>query len=540
MRKYTKIFSFLLMSAFLPICGDWHGPIDIYTVSQSLEPAVGVDGAGNAVIVSVVSDDDVIFYERSAQLVQGVVQNLHNFPRVGDPSGSNAVSVNAAGNATAVWIERDDAFNGFIRSSNLFNGIWGAPTTISSSSFEAQNYYIPGVNLDNSDHVISAFSGQDNVTMHYLNQWNSFALGWRTPATLYDPEVFIPSFSMAGSPTGQAFAAWSTTGAGDGLQAGYFNGTSWEINPSISTDYAVSCTSVSNFCPPILSTSLTSRNEGMILWKEDSTSTLKTVTYGNGIYSLPATVYIPSSNENVTEAKAALSDNGTGLAVWMVENLSADTGVVMSSTFKNGVWSSPSKVLMTINLTESFYNDPGVGMDANGNGYAVWQVTKFNGEGEIYASGYKDLTSSWSSTPTLVSQQGTYSDYPKISVNKKGAATIVWLSNIEGNQMVQAVYTENLLPPEPLPPQNLAGVQEKNRFLDQTDIVNILTWKPSLDPLVVKYNLYRNDKLIAEISAKDPLRFEDHNRKSKRKYVYLLKAVNAEGIESNPISVSLP
>ncbi len=93
----------------------------------------------------------------------------------------------------------------------------------------------------------------------------------------------------------------------------------------------------------------------------------------------------------------------------------------------------------------------------------------------------------------------------------------------------------------PEPPRDLEGRQVKNKFVVQTDIVNILTWKaPSGGITPVAYKIYRNPqltKLAAVIPANDKLRFEDHNRQPGKTYRYFVVTVDEAGNESIPATV---
>ncbi|MBA3722861.1 MAG: hypothetical protein H0W88_10745, partial [Parachlamydiaceae bacterium] len=77
-----------------------------------------------------------------------------------------------------------------------------------------------------------------------------------------------------------------------------------------------------------------------------------------------------------------------------------------------------------------------------------------------------------------------------------------------------------------LPPRHLKNKIIKNRFLTQTDIVNHLTWKASLDPSARSYFVYRDDEFIISIPSTSILEFNDHNRKPGKEYIYSLIAVN--------------
>lgn len=85
-----------------------------------------------------------------------------------------------------------------------------------------------------------------------------------------------------------------------------------------------------------------------------------------------------------------------------------------------------------------------------------------------------------------------------------------------------------------LPPRQLQGYQARNRFLTQTDIVNVISWTAPEDIQdVIGYNLYRDSALTDLISFVDGTVFEDHNRKKGKTYTYYVTTVYANGGESS-------
>lgn len=92
-----------------------------------------------------------------------------------------------------------------------------------------------------------------------------------------------------------------------------------------------------------------------------------------------------------------------------------------------------------------------------------------------------------------------------------------------------------------LPPSHFLAHVIENKFATQTDRINHLRWTASETLSVTKYKLFRNGKFIATINAKGHKHFEfnDHNRKEGVKYVYKLVAVNATGLSSIPVKLSI-
>jgi len=89
-------------------------------------------------------------------------------------------------------------------------------------------------------------------------------------------------------------------------------------------------------------------------------------------------------------------------------------------------------------------------------------------------------------------------------------------------------------------PTSLTGQVIPNKFLLQTDIVHRLTWGASPSSGVVNYLIHRNGVQIGNVSASGPLLYDDHNQSPNVVDLYAVIAVNDQGYESAPISISLP
>src|SRR5262249_13978040 len=88
-----------------------------------------------------------------------------------------------------------------------------------------------------------------------------------------------------------------------------------------------------------------------------------------------------------------------------------------------------------------------------------------------------------------------------------------------------ATLNFNLVCLEPASPSRAYGRVIYRRFIHQVNRVHRIRWKPSRDPSITSYRIYREGKFLAEILATDPSVFEDEWRSEKEK-TYQLTAVN--------------
>src|SRR5262249_43237011 len=94
-------------------------------------------------------------------------------------------------------------------------------------------------------------------------------------------------------------------------------------------------------------------------------------------------------------------------------------------------------------------------------------------------------------------------------------------------------------PNPPSPPSHFRGKVFKNECCKPIEYIHRLSWRPSQDPNVIEYMLRRNGQVIAKLPAGTSF-FTDHHRKKNKKDHYSLVAVNGSGLESKPVSLTLP
>lgn len=97
----------------------------------------------------------------------------------------------------------------------------------------------------------------------------------------------------------------------------------------------------------------------------------------------------------------------------------------------------------------------------------------------------------------------------------------------------------NLAQLAPEAPVSIQGKTRTNESAVQIDRLHIITFTPSKDVTVTFYRLRRNGVIIAEIPGIGPYKYIDHHRRKGKSDVYTLTSVNAEGLESAPLTVTL-
>lgn len=88
----------------------------------------------------------------------------------------------------------------------------------------------------------------------------------------------------------------------------------------------------------------------------------------------------------------------------------------------------------------------------------------------------------------------------------------------------------------------LRGSKIRNRFLNQIDLINKISWTASGTSLPVSYAIYRDAELTnlaGVVPASGPHVFLDHNRRPNTAYTYYVVGTNKVGTTSNPVSITI-
>lgn len=137
-----------------------------------------------------------------------------------------------------------------------------------------------------------------------------------------------------------------------------------------------------------------------------------------------------------------------------------------------------------------------------------------------------------------------------VNLNGQGIANFTTSALTIGTHTIRAEYNGNAFH-EPstsnellqyaivFPPTDLAGTQDKVKFLVQSILVNELDWQPNeTAPEPALYRIYRDNlaNLIATVSGSKTI-YYDSNIKKNRSYTYFVEAVDNFGNTSAPVSI---
>lgn len=487
---------------------------------------------------------------------------------------SPQVAVNSDGVAIAVWTRV--TFLGRIVEAAIFNGTtWGTPFRVSDLGEDTRT---PQIGIDNfgngiaiwkkstapeaiqaapitsggvilaitdlSTDIVGAPQIAVNADGNAVAVWDELVgSDFRIQAATFNGLVWVNSgaISVAGqnaasaqiaiNSTGEATAVWKRfNGSVQVIQAAFYDGITWSSPVDLSDD------SVDGDDPQV---AMDGNGNAVAIWSwfNGTHEIAQGSTFNGSTWSAPQNL---SGTGNVENLNLAINSSGYAIAAWVKESTNF---IVESATLINGIWSAP---FIVSTLGEDTFN-PKIAIDPVGNAVAVWVVD--NGVVQaIKASTLPFGAVEWTESVFLSVLEDGDSTKPDVGIDANGDTVAVWKKLTGSSAFIQASQGTDLfspLPPpppppnRPTPPRHFVGEVLTNKFLTQTEFINRLTWKPSLDPKTVGYHLYQNGVLIDTIPAKGPFTVDLRKRIKNKVYVYRLTAFNKAGVESRSLKVTL-
>jgi len=356
----------LWTSRFVPGTG-WSAPAALTYLDGDVErPCVGMDPGGNATVLWGQRATSYVSYSMWAmRYVAGVGWDVPHRLETFTSGVSHGLVVDRAGNATAVWVRYDGAWD--VRASRYTAGAdWSAPTTISSVAQQASWVRL---SADAAGNVFVVWSQWDGVQWDIWANRYSTVTGWGVARLLEFSTNPAGSPDVAADAEGNALAMWEQSDGSTSViwSSLYAPGTGWQdpvqVDPGVFGD----------------------------------------------------------------KPRVAFDGNGNALAIW-TKGDSVPTTDVWACRYVKGVgWGTP-EILETGSaggVFPGYYYSYDIGFDAANKAMAIW----LQGDGTVYnlwACRYSPGTG-WE-TPTLIEDYSAGdAGAPALAVDREGNATAVWV-----------------------------------------------------------------------------------------------------------------
>jgi hypothetical protein len=204
-----------------PAGGAWSVPTVIgeEPTASNPEPWVAVDSAGDAVAVW-----------KKAEVIQSAFRPAGGswgapIAISGEESFVPQAAMNAAGDATVVWMAHRGGRYVVKSAFRPAGGEWESPTLVSQPGEEGGD---PQIALDAAGDTLVAWRGEDAGTEYVRTATRPAGGSWEVPTDASTAGEEVQSIQDAVAPNGDAIVAW----AGDGRQVGEYSNVHASFQPS--------------------------------------------------------------------------------------------------------------------------------------------------------------------------------------------------------------------------------------------------------------------------------------------------------------------
>lgn len=423
------------------------------------------------------------------------IWTLSNTLVVSDVVDTFDVSMEPSGTALAIW---RNVSAGTVNTKYFNGSTWSTPSpdpldTFAGSSFPvAVSMNIPGQGL-------AVWSDPTQVKASFFTGGST----WSTPDIINT--ATSPSTFSNYSANGTAVASWIDNTTFD-VFAVNFDGSSWNSTPQLVVPFTANLGNIG----------IDANGIAFYIYQTSGNIIVTRFNANNGSLFAPQTI---STGVGNFFPLIAVAPNGSAVAVWID---SVNKGI--TRTFNGSVWSSP----FTFSLDVS---QLAISVDPQGNALVVWS----DSAGSVFAKRLALGSGAWSSLELVNDSLPIPPQDLSSSLSASGIGIAAWDLFIGEQPVTEASISSAFAV---TPPTAIRGEIIKLEAPTKTDRVNQIVWCSSEDPAVVAYIIRRNGVVIAEVPS-TRLSYCDPNRCRNQVYVYTVTAVDAQGNESTPVTVTL-
>jgi len=401
-----------LVVATRPAGGPWSTPAPLASDVGVDAPAVTMDAAGNATVVWIESADGSAFaaHARRRDAVSGTWGAPQDFPTSNVVDPLTQVRADVLGNVVAAWVEHDPGTGVASVQAAIADGAgdWSAPATLSDPADASAAFDRPQIAPDADGGALVGWTAQRIANpFDYAIQTSTNAGGaWSAPSDLLSTGETISPLRLVGSDGGDAVATWFQGSPATLWGAFRLNGN-WSVD-SLSGDVAPACV-------PTQALGSDTGGGATVVWKVAS----------GGLEAMSLTAGGPEAETTVLSPGGELVEDvgiDHGTVVFVAHDVGTDTDEVLASRRSGGGWSAPA--LLGGADSGTALTGPGVATDAGGDVLASWLATDGLGVKSVAAAAFQ------ATAPTLddvsVPESGTAGE--QLAVSASAASTFATIA----------------------------------------------------------------------------------------------------------------
>jgi hypothetical protein len=427
------VVGMLSITAATASAAGWLAPKDISAANEEVDgrPHVAVDAAGNAVAIweRHVGGEEIV--EATERPAGGDWSEPEVISLPGEEGQRSLVTIDAAGNAIAVWITDESPTEFVVRSAaRPPGGEWSEPEDVSDSISEAAT---PWLALDAASEAVAIWTTFDSADRIVQGAVRSAEGVWSEPDDLSEAGQFVtpletPDVAIDGA--GNAIAVWKLLGANHIVQAAVRPADGdWEEPDDLSAPGQEAGE------PAV---TMNEAGEAVAVWTRlDGIDTIQAaVRPADGDWTDPDD--LSNASQNAGEPDVAIDEAGDAVAVWSRydgSNFIAQAAVRPAG----GEWGEPDELSTPGQTAVS----PVVAMNTAVGAVAMWY--RDDGANFRVQATVRPPDGEWPKPDTL-STAGEGAAFPEVALDAAGNAFAVFGLNGVGGPVVQATGYDFVAP----------------------------------------------------------------------------------------------
>lgn len=346
--------------------------------------------------------------------------------------GDAALAVDpASGRTMAIWWELAGSSAEVHARAGDGDGRWSASARIGAQGRNAARLH---VGLDAAGSAVAMWNQTDTTSRNsiWANRYSASG-GWGSALRVADDGAQDLDPSLAVSADGSAVVVWSRLGSGIWASRAAAGGA-WGTPVRL----AAGLINVDVGAPRVAADA---NGNAVAVWAQSTTSGGRFATHlvsrrlSGGAWSASTVpLYAPVPGDVLSEARLAVDGRGRFAAAWG----RVDGSVHAAWTDASGAWGTPATVRAAGSELRSL---PDIGLDSHGDAFATWSARNAaTGTEEVWIARFTG-SGGWTA-PSLHQPAGEIGGLPRVAVNARGDAALVWIRNSgDGSRIAARSFT---------------------------------------------------------------------------------------------------
>lgn len=340
--------------------------LESYTNNPVTDLRVDMDNNGNAMAVWSVDPPGGGNFDLVASYYNGTLWDAlpTKFDAGTGVASDPQFAFDGSGNAIAVWIQDSSVY------ANRYTGTWGTAVPIDADGVAiADPSVTPQLAMFDNGNAIAVWAQEDSVSagvyIIYASHYDVGSGNWSaTPIPLGNTATgSIPQIAIGNG--GDAIAVWLQGTDPYSTYAAVYDGSTWGLPEELDNDAHISTT------PKV---GVDAQGNGIALWRAAPTGAADRLEYKLFDGSNWGTVgNVDNGVSDAFEPQLVMDEEGHAIVVWRQDTDDmTSVSSIWANRYRSGSGWGTATLLETNDDDPAGVSSPNLGMDKNGNAFAIW------------------------------------------------------------------------------------------------------------------------------------------------------------------------